>query len=123
MPYTFLLIGEKMETRWPLVLERALSSLGKLAVVSEESAGQLLAKNLYDVIIVDAGAVQDTLDLVSRLRTGQPHAQIIVATASPTWQRAREILQAGATDYIRKSQDEKKLLSDIQTTLEHRHSL
>ena len=123
MPYTFLLIGEKMETRWPLVLERALSSLGKLAVVSEEGAGQLLAKNLYDVIIVDAGAVQDTPDLVSRLRTGQPQAQIIVATASPTWQRARESLQAGATDYIRKSQDEKKLLSDIQTTLEHRPSL
>ena len=116
--YTFLLIGEKMETRWPLVLEQALSSLGKLVVVSEEEASQLITKNSYDMIIVDAGAVRDALGLVLYLRAAQPQARIIVATASPTWQRAREVLKAGATDYIRKSQDEKKLLSDIQTALE-----
>lgn len=118
MRYTFLLISEKMETRWPLVLEQALSSLGKLVVVSEEDASQLVAKNIYDMIIVDAGAVRDALRLVSYLRMAQPQTRIIVATASPTWQRAREVLKAGATDYIRKSQDEKKLLSDIQTVLE-----
>jgi DNA-binding response OmpR family regulator len=107
-----------METRWPLVLEQALSSLGNLVVVSEEDASQLVAKNIYDMIIVDAGAVRDVLRLVSYLRMAQPQTRIIVATASPTWQRAREVLKAGATDYIRKSQDEKKLLSDIQTVLE-----
>jgi DNA-binding NtrC family response regulator len=119
MNYTFLLISAKMETHWPLVLEQALASLGKLVVVSEEDAGQLMAKNVYDVIIVDAGAVRDALDVVSQLRRTQPKTRVIVATASPTWQRARELLKAGATDYIRKSQDEKKLLSDIQTALEH----
>jgi DNA-binding NarL/FixJ family response regulator len=118
MKYTFLLVGEIMETRWPLVLERALSTLGKLTVVSEERTHQELSQQRYDVIIIDAGAVQDAASLVSRLRDVQPASRVIVATASPTWQRAREMLKAGASDYIRKSQSEQKIRADIQAVLE-----
>jgi len=112
----FLLIGEK-ETQWSQVLRRALSPLGKLQVVGEEEAIQAVAQDDYGVIIVDAGAVGDVAALVSRLRAQRPQARVVVATASPTWRRAREALQAGAADYIRKSLNEKELRAKIQAVL------
>lgn len=115
---SFLLIGEKTGTQWPLILQQALSLLGKLWIVSEEEAVRAVSESRYDVVIIDAGAVRDAASLVSRLREQQPQARIIVATASPTWQRSREVLQAGAADYIRKSLDEKELRSKIQAVLE-----
>jgi DNA-binding response OmpR family regulator len=115
--HTFLLIGKTAETQWPLILQRALSPLGKLHIVPEEEAVQAVIQGHYDVIIIDAGAVRDTTGLVSRLRAQRSEVCIVVATASPTWQRAREALQAGAADYIRKSLDEKELCSKIQAVL------
>jgi CheY-like chemotaxis protein len=117
MKYKFLLIGEKAESQWPLVLERALFSLGKLQIMSEQEVLQTVVQSYYDAIIIDAGAVNDAVRLVSLLREQQPEARIVVATASPTWQRAREILQAGAADYIHKSLDEKQLQSEIRAVL------
>jgi DNA-binding response OmpR family regulator len=116
--YTFLLIGKRTEGQWPLVLQQALSSLGELRDVSEEEAVQTVVQNHYDVVIIDAGAVRDVALLVSRLQAQRRQVRIIVATASPTWQRAREILRAGAADYIRKSLDKKELRSKIQAVLE-----
>ena len=115
--YSFLLIGET-ETHWALILRQALSPLGKLLVVPAKEAFRAVSEGRYDVIIIDARAVRDAPRLVSRLLAQQPQARIIVATASPTWQRSREVLQAGAADYIRKSLDEKELRSKIQAVLE-----
>jgi DNA-binding NarL/FixJ family response regulator len=114
---SFLLVSDKRETRWSTVLQRALSALGKLDIVGEREAVQAVVQSHRDLIIVDAGTVDDAALLTSFLRTEQPEARIIVATASPTWQRAREAMQAGAADYIRKSLDEKELRSKIETVL------
>ncbi len=115
---SFLLVSERSDTHWPLVLRQALTPLGKLHIVSEEKALQIVAQSYYDAIIVDAGAVTDAIAIVSRLRAQQSKARIIVATASPTWTRAREALHAGAVDYVRKSLDEKELRSAIEAVLE-----
>jgi DNA-binding response OmpR family regulator len=115
--YTFLLIGKKTDTQWSQVLRQALHSLGKLHTVSEKEAVQAITQRHYDVVIVDAGAIGDVASLVALLRSKQRRMRIVVATASPTWQRAREILQAGAVDYIRKSLNMKELRSKIQTVV------
>jgi DNA-binding NarL/FixJ family response regulator len=117
MDGSFLLVSEKRETRWSAVLQRALEALGRLEIVREGEAVEAVIQRPHDVIIVDAGTVEDAAALTSRLRTEQPEARIIVATASPTWQRAREAMQAGAADYVRKSLDEKELRSKIETVL------
>ena len=75
-------------------------------------------KASYDVIIIDAGTVSNAVTLVASLQSQQPEARIVVATASPTWQRAREVLQAGAADYIRKSLDKDQLRVKIQALLD-----
>jgi DNA-binding NarL/FixJ family response regulator len=116
--YTFLLVGNRAKTQWALVLQQALSPLGRLHLVSEEEAVQAVVQSDYVVIIIDAGVVQDAALLTSRLRGQRPGVRVVVATASPTWRRAREALRAGAADYIRKSLDEQELHSKIQAVLE-----
>lgn len=118
MRHKFLLIGNKTEAQWSGVLQRALSSLGELRIVPEGEAVQAVMQRYHDAIIIDMGAVHDAAQLVSRLRSQRPEVRLVVATASPTWQLAREVLQAGASDYIRKSRDENELRSKIQAVLE-----
>lgn len=117
MPATFLLVGDQQDAPWCQVLARALMSLGEPKVVSREEAAKYIAQDHYDVIVVDAATVEDVPSLVSHLRAKWPVARVVVATASPTWKRAREALQAGAADYIRKSLSEKEILSVFRDIL------
>jgi DNA-binding NarL/FixJ family response regulator len=116
--YTFLLVGKSTEAGWASVLKQALSPLGSLQVISEEDQSLIDGPRDYDVIIVDAGATREVAPLLSRLRNQYPEARLVVATASPTWRRAREAFRAGAADYIRKSMDERRLRSRIEAVLE-----
>lgn len=117
MNYLFLLIGDPPPARWTAALQAALQPLGELHIVSESDAVQAICDRTYDVVIIDAGQVSEPFELTGRLRQFNPETQVIIATASPTWQRARQALRAGAVDYIRKSLDEKDLRGDIQAVL------
>jgi DNA-binding response OmpR family regulator len=116
--HLFLLIDGRTEMQWATVLQRALSPLGKLHIVSEDDAVQAVTQNRYDVVIIDAGAVNDAVLLTSRLRAQRPGLRVVIATASPTWTRARQVFQAGAADYITKSLEEKELFNKIQAVLQ-----
>jgi len=118
MKRSFLLIGNTVEDEWTLILRRALAPLGSLYVRSDAQANQTVGDSNYDMVIVDAGTVRDAALLVSRLRASRTDLRIVVFTSSPTWQRAREALRAGAADYLRKSLNEKKLRSLIESVLE-----
>jgi len=116
--HAFLLISGMPLTQWNQVLQRALASLGELQIASEEQAVNMIFQNHYDVVIIDAGPVRDAVSLVSRARASRKGLRIVVVTASPTWLRAREVLLAGATDYIRKSLDEEEIQAFIKSMLE-----
>lgn len=115
--YSFLLVGERAETQWPVVLQQALSPIGKLRVVSEEEAVSAIIESDYDAILVDAGSISDAASLTSRLRTQRPEAHVIIFTASPTWKRARQALKAGASDYMHRSLNKEELRSTVQAVL------
>jgi DNA-binding NarL/FixJ family response regulator len=106
-----------------MVLERALAPLGQLHIVPEEEAIRAASERTYDVVLIDAGVVQDVVRLVTHLRAQQPQLRIVVVTASPTWQQSREVFRAGAADYLRKSLDRKKLRDQILAVLEMPPSL
>jgi DNA-binding response OmpR family regulator len=116
--YTFLLVTKQKDSQWSLILQQALSALGMLETVPEEAAVDAVIQEHYDVVIIDAGSVEDVILLVSRLRVQRPQLRVVVATASPTWQRARQAFRAGSVDYIRKSWDEGELRSKIEAVLE-----
>jgi len=118
VPTRFLLVSREEETAWPLTLSQALKSLGEVELVSEEKAVERVARCRGDaVVIVDATVVEKILDLIARLREQRPQARIVVATASPTWRRARDVLRLGAVDYIPKSLNKEELLADMKSIL------
>jgi DNA-binding NtrC family response regulator len=113
----FLLINGTRERRWLQLLQEALSPLGKLQAEEERKAIERLSAQEYDIVILDATLIDDVPLLISRIRAQRPDARVVVATASPTWTRAREAFYAGATDYVRKSLNKEEILSVIREVL------
>jgi DNA-binding NarL/FixJ family response regulator len=102
---------------WVAAVRRALSDLGALEVVPEDQAAEAVAGRPYDLILVDAGVVDDAAVLVSSLRKERTGLRVIVFTSSPTWERARAAMQAGAVSYVRKSLEDKEIRSAIKAVL------
>lgn len=98
-----LLVGAQEDSPWALVLADALAPWASLHVVPKDKVLQVLGQAKYDLIIVDATRVEQVSTLVAHLYDRYPHMPVVVGTMSPTWRRAREAIQAGAVDYIRKS--------------------
>lgn len=105
-----ILVGDADRSQW---LKGAIPSLEKIASIQIVAGDQTidLQENLfYDLAIVDASTIKRRLgDVVEKLKENQPEAFRLVVTASPTWQRAREVFKAGADDYL-KQMDAAKLV-------------
>ncbi len=108
----FLLVGNQRTSSWLPIVQGAASSLAVLRTVSAEHAPQHVAQRLYDLILIDATDVAEVPTLVTALRKRQPDARILVGTAAQDWTTAREVLRAGALDYLDKAMaaDELRLL-------------
>ncbi len=113
----FLLIDGSRDPSWRTVLTAALRPLGILEEKSEEEAIGRLRDSRYELIVVDAAAVRDAPALVARIRGCTPNAKVVIATASPTWRRAREAFRAGVVDYIRKTLDEEEVRKVLEKAL------
>lgn len=113
----FLLITQEILTRWTAIVREALAEIGDLQILAEDEAIRAGIQN-YDIIIIDAGTVPDEVALISRLMAKNPQARIVIATASPTWTRARDALKAGAVDYILKSINGNELRAKIQSIMQ-----
>ncbi|HBY93817.1 MAG: response regulator [Ardenticatenaceae bacterium] len=111
--WRFLLIDGANDRYWLAMMAEALRPLGTLTVAAETDALQSNRLDTCDLVIVDAAAVTDITRFLLGLRECRPTPKIIVATASPTWTRAREAFKAGATDYIRKSLDPQELRAAV----------
>jgi DNA-binding response OmpR family regulator len=112
-----LLIGGSCDDPWRQVIEGAVASLGTLQIAREVDALSLTRQQDYDLIVIDAATVADVFLLIPCIRAQKPDARIVVATASPTWMRARKAFRAGATDYIRKSLNKEEVLSALRATV------
>ena len=121
MSITFLVVGhgQDVDTAWSLALGEALKPLGRVETVSEGGVVEQIARHRRGttVVIVDATVVDDMPALLSRLQQLSPSPRIVVATASPTWQRAREALRLGAVDYVPKTLDKGSLLAIMKDIL------
>jgi len=114
---SFLLIDGRRDPCWQQMVNDVLMPLGTLRVSNEREAVQHILQCDFDLVIIDAIAVENVPLLVSRIRAQCPNARVVVATTSPTWRRAREAFRAGATDYIRKSFDKRETCRVLQATL------
>lgn len=117
MSYRFLLVTENADTPWTRQLWDVLQGMGTLEIAAQDTAVCHLTASQFDLLIVDAGQIVDFPVLVRRLRSRHGQTPIIVATASPTWQRAREARRAGASDYLVKSLNPKELQARLHELL------
>jgi DNA-binding NtrC family response regulator len=116
--YCFLLIGASPNDPWRQVIEGALTSWGVLQIVSEADVLRLTRRQNYDLIVIDATKVTDVFLLISKIKERKPNVKVVVATASPTWEKAREAFRAGATDYIWRSLNKEIIRSTLRAIVD-----
>lgn len=117
MMYHLLLIGNPKQ-HWRKTIQEAIAPFGDMDVCSESQSGALVDKNDYDLVIMDATSVEHLESLITHIHRVSPDSRIVVATAAPTWQNARDAFRNGAIDYIRKYSERDRLSKFLLETLE-----
>lgn len=113
----FLLLSEFGDGFLQDHLTNVLKPIGSLIVASAEEGVPSGIEEPDGLIIIDATAVERADRLVARLRLERPERRIVVVTASPTWQRARAVFEAGAMDYLPKTLNAYELREAFQQAL------
>jgi DNA-binding NtrC family response regulator len=104
-----LLKGEGFETR---------------TVASPADAAEALARQTFDVALIDLNYTRDTtsgqegLDLLARMRELDPTLPVVVMTAWGSVGLAVEAMQRGARDFVQKPWDNARLLTILRTHAE-----
>ena len=113
------LISNNGPSPWLHRMSEGLERLGKVAVLTECEAESVdEADDPYDMLLLDASGLQTELAArVAWLHGRFPQTAIVVLTSSPTWRRARAVLQAGASDYVRRSMEVEMLLERCRSLL------
>ena len=111
MAERFLLVSNQPNSAWAVALRAALEPARQVDVVPPAGALAQSQQESYALIVVDAAELDDLPAMIKALHWQKLAVPVVVATASPTWQNAREAFLAGATDYLRKSLDAETLLT------------
>lgn len=124
MEHRFLYIYPKLNPAFVEVLANVLASYGKLEVISWSELNAL-DLNGFSLVFLDALILADPQgndslgQIVTYICQRWPQVKLVVVTASPTWRRAVEALQAGAVDYIRQSMDENHLRREMESSISY----
>jgi CheY-like chemotaxis protein len=112
-----LLATEILDNPWISVIKKCLQPLEELQVTSAQACLQMICQKSFDLVVMDLGDTTQAIELTQAVKATSPTQRIIIATASPTWRRARQALLAGAVDYIYKTTNEIDLRNQIQAAM------
>jgi DNA-binding NarL/FixJ family response regulator len=110
----FLIVGDSSDEYGIQRLCEMLSELGIVRVVGQEGLAEHLEEHAYEAVILDAGSVSPVAAVVAEIQNRSPSTEVYVITASPHWRVARDVLQAGATDYMPKSRLSEDLVASLR---------
>ncbi len=118
-----LFVNGQSDRHWVETLRKAAHNLGKTLVFVSHKHVQEHIQN-YELVILDSESIgkEDLTAVVQRVHTSYPEVRIVVISSSPHWKEARQTLLAGATDYVRKTDDIEtisRLLHGDRSTLTH----
>ena len=116
MKKQFLMVGDRRDSIWIQTLERAIGASGQLEVVPESDLDQV-DWNGVCLAFVEPGAAVEILPMIQKVRRYKEDLRVIVFTYNPSWKRALEAKDSGASHYVAKSQGEEELQKAIQTVL------
>jgi DNA-binding NtrC family response regulator len=115
---TILVISDETNSCWLRALRQALRLWAELYVLSEQEARTQDGDVGYALLIIDAAGISsDAGTVIEYLRAAFPRTPIVVATLSPSWERARQAFLAGAGDYIAKSLDREAIRNSFRDYL------
>ena len=108
-----IIISEDEELEWIQIVQKAWQPLGKIAVVTEAASmeNDISTIQQSSFIIIDASSTRcDLVSLIKELHIQNERVPIVVASASPTWEQARDIFHAGAAEYIKRTTNVQSLV-------------
>ena len=119
-----LLVTNNPASAWVKAVTQILAQMGEIRLVWAQDTAVACQEGCYDIALIDTSALaENAADLVAELADCQDNLPIVVVTTSPTWQRAREVFLAGATDYVRRTFDEEKLRHLCQSAITRRKAV
>jgi class 3 adenylate cyclase len=85
------------------------------------SAMDALAGAAFDVVVTDLRMPDGVgLDVLREVKARSPETHVILLTAHPGWETAKESIRLGALDYLEKAQEPEELFRRIDAALEAR---
>ena len=113
------ILSNNEHSPWLKHMTEVLGSLGRLNVYAENVFEEDSEESFdMDMLVIDASGLQMELaERVAWLNGRFPEVPIVVLTSSPTWRRAKAVLQAGAADYMRRSMEDQRLLERCRSLL------
>jgi hypothetical protein len=101
-----LLVNGQGGRQWAELLRRAASSVGLFLDYIDHQHIEGVSFRDYELVVLDSGAISKPKTTVQMILSSNPLARIVVVSSSPHWKQAREVLLAGATDYVKLVDDE-----------------
>lgn len=114
---SLVLITKEPNDGWAKELAAILHSLGELSILQAQDFSVTQLPDGCELVIVDA-AIEFVSSLIAQVHEYNPCQRVIVMTASPNWELAREALGAGAMDYLSKNLPPAEILNNIRAVLE-----
>ena len=109
-PLTTLVVDDEEAIRESLAAWLTKDGYRVSTAESADAALARIARQTYDLYLVDIKMPgMDGIELLTRIKEGQPDALIIIITAHGTVQTAVEAMKRGANDYICKPFDPEEL--------------
>lgn len=108
-----IMISVDEELEWIQMVQKTWQSLGKMKIISEVTAMQfgISTTQIPSSIIIDASSIRhDLVSLVKEIHQQFENVPIVVASASPNWEQARDVFHAGAADYVKRTTDVQNLI-------------
>lgn len=119
MTKQIIIVSNQPESPWLITTVDALQSLGVSHVFSEQAVFNQISMKTCDLILIDASSIDaDLVEMVKLLCSKYYKKPIVVVTTSPTWRRAKEIILAGAADYVPRTFDKKKIVDLCQNAIQ-----
>ena len=121
---TILVIDDNPAVATALEVLFSMRKLRTLGAESPAAGLALLARERVDLVIQDMNFTADTTSgeegarLFREIRRAQPDLPVILMTAWTQLETAVELVKAGASDYVAKPWDNRKLLATVANLLE-----
>jgi DNA-binding NtrC family response regulator len=117
-----LLVNGRSGRRWLESLQEAVSALGGTLETVDEGNTEAFDWEGYDLVILDAGILNDLLEVLRRVRSAGAATRVVVFSPVPDWKQAREVMLGGAIDYACKSSEREPILSTLKENLKKKAS-